>query len=49
MGQLYIRGLLIAATLTALLTFVIMPHYTRLVKKWLYKESGQGFHKEVPI
>ena len=38
-GQPYIRGLLIAATLTALLTFVIMPRYTRLVKKWLYDES----------
>jgi len=37
-GQPYIRGLLIAATLTALLTFVIMPRYTRLVKKWLYNE-----------
>ena len=40
MGQPYVRGLLIAATLTALLTFVVMPRYTRLVKKWLYKESG---------
>jgi len=39
MGRSYIRGLLIAATLTALLTFVIMPRYTRLVKKWLYNES----------
>jgi len=38
-GQMYIRGLLIAATLTALLTFVIMPRYTRLVKKWLYNEK----------
>lgn len=37
-GQPYISGLLIAATLTALLTFVIMPRYTRLVKKWLYDE-----------
>jgi hypothetical protein len=37
-GQPYLRGLLIAATLTALLTFVIMPRYTRLVKKWLYNE-----------
>lgn len=39
-AQPYIRGLLIAATLTALLTFVVMPRYTRLVKRWLYKESG---------
>ncbi len=37
-GQPYIRGLLIAATLTALLTFVVMPRYTRLVKRWLYDE-----------
>ncbi|HEY6401452.1 MAG TPA: antibiotic biosynthesis monooxygenase [Blastocatellia bacterium] len=33
-----ISGLLIAAILTALLTFVIMPHYTRLVSKWLYED-----------
>lgn len=37
-GQPYIRGLLIAATLTALLTFVVMPRYTRLAKRWLYDE-----------
>jgi antibiotic biosynthesis monooxygenase (ABM) superfamily enzyme len=35
-----LRGLLIAGTLTALLTFVIMPRYTRLVKRWLYEETG---------
>jgi uncharacterized protein len=35
-----IAGLLIAASLTALLTFVIMPHYTRLMKWWLYDETG---------
>lgn len=40
LGQPFISGLLIAATLTALLTFVIMPRYTRLVKTWLYKEDG---------
>jgi antibiotic biosynthesis monooxygenase (ABM) superfamily enzyme len=40
MGGRFIGGLLIAATLTALLSFVIMPRYTRLVKKWLYKENG---------
>lgn len=38
LGHPLISGLLIAATLTALLTFVIMPHYTRLVKRWLYEE-----------
>jgi len=35
-----ISGLLIAAALTALLTFVIMPRYTRLMKWWLYDEKG---------
>ena len=38
LGQPFISGLLIAATLTALLTFVIIPRYTRLVKKWLYSD-----------
>lgn len=37
--QPLIKGLLIAANLTALLTFVIMPRYTRLVKRWLYNEQ----------
>jgi len=40
LGYPLISGLLIAATLTALLTFVIMPRYTRLVKRWLYDETG---------
>lgn len=39
LSQPLIKGLLIAATLTALLTFVIMPRYTRLVKRWLYDET----------
>lgn len=39
LGHPLMSGLLIAATLTALLTFVIMPHYTRLVKRWLYDET----------
>lgn len=33
-----VKALLTSATLTALLTFVIMPRYTRLVKRWLYEE-----------
>lgn len=32
------RGFAVAASLTALLTFVIMPRYTRLVRRWLYEE-----------
>ncbi|NVN91399.1 MAG: antibiotic biosynthesis monooxygenase [Desulfuromonadales bacterium] len=35
-----ISGLLVASSLTALLTFVIMPRYTRLLKWWLYDETG---------
>jgi uncharacterized protein len=34
-----IRALLMALTLTGLLTFVIMPRYTRLMKRWLYEET----------
>ena len=43
--KMYITGgigpsaALMAATLTGLLTFVIMPRYTRLVKWWLYEET----------
>ncbi len=33
------KGFAVAASLTALLTFAIMPRYTRLVKRWLYEES----------
>jgi antibiotic biosynthesis monooxygenase (ABM) superfamily enzyme len=28
-----------AAVIVGLLTFVIMPRYTRLVRRWLYEES----------
>jgi antibiotic biosynthesis monooxygenase (ABM) superfamily enzyme len=39
LGNQFVSGLLIAATLTALLTFVIMPRYTRLMKRWLYDDT----------
>jgi antibiotic biosynthesis monooxygenase (ABM) superfamily enzyme len=39
LGHPLISALLMAALLTGLLTFVIMPRYTRLVRRWLYKES----------
>lgn len=39
LGHPFMSGLLIAASLTALLTFVIMPRYTRLVKRWLYEKT----------
>ena len=35
----FVMALLMAATLTATLTFVIMPRYTRLVKRWLYERN----------
>ena len=34
-----IRGLFIAAVVVGLMTFVVMPRYTRLVKRWLYEET----------
>jgi hypothetical protein len=37
LGAEPIRALLMAVTLTGLLTFVIMPRYTRLMKRWLYE------------
>lgn len=40
LDHLFIKALLTSAALTALLTFVIMPRYTRLVKRWLYGEAG---------
>lgn len=33
-----VHGFAVAATLTALLTFIVMPRYTRLVKNWLYAD-----------
>lgn len=35
-----IKALLMAAILTGLLTFVVMPRYTRLVKRWLYETEA---------
>ena len=34
-----IRGLFIAAVVVGLMTFVVMPRYTRLVQRWLYEET----------
>lgn len=38
--HLFVKALLTSAALTALLTFVIMPRYTRLVRRWLYEDAG---------
>jgi uncharacterized protein len=34
-----IRGLFVAAIVVGLMTFVVMPRYTQLVKRWLYEET----------
>ena len=34
-----VAGLLVAAMMSGLLTFVIMPWYTRLVRRWLYRDA----------
>lgn len=36
LAQPLLRGLLLAAAIVAVMTWVIMPRYTRLVAKWLY-------------
>ena len=38
-GNEFIMAFLMAIILTGLLTFVIMPRYTRLMKRWLYDEE----------
>jgi len=38
-GNEFIMAFLMAIILTGLLTFVIMPRYTRLMKRWLYGEK----------
>jgi hypothetical protein len=38
-GHPLISALVMAALLTGLLTFVIMPRYTRLVRRWLYENA----------
>ena len=39
LGNVFISSMLMAAILTGMLTFVIMPRYTRLMKRWLYDEE----------
>ena len=34
-----VRGLCIAAVVVGLMTFVVMPRYTRLVQRWLYEDT----------
>lgn len=39
LGNVFISSMLMAVILTGMLTFVIMPPYTRLMKRWLYDEE----------
>ena len=39
LGNVFISSMLMAAILTGMLTFVIMPSYTRLLKRWLYGDE----------
>lgn len=39
LGHPLVSALIMAALLTGLLTFVIIPRYTRLVRTWLYKDT----------
>jgi antibiotic biosynthesis monooxygenase (ABM) superfamily enzyme len=39
LGHNLIKSLIMAITLTGMLTFVIMPNYTRLVKRWLFERN----------
>ena len=37
LAQPFVRGFLVAAAIVAVMTWVIMPRYTRLVAGWLYE------------
>ena len=39
LGNVFVSSFLMAVILTGMLTFVIMPSYTRLMKRWLYDEE----------
>jgi uncharacterized protein len=36
LAQPQVKGLIIAICIVALMTYVVMPHYTRLMRRWLY-------------
>jgi antibiotic biosynthesis monooxygenase (ABM) superfamily enzyme len=42
LDTIYLRSLFTAVCLTAALTFLVMPHYTRLVKRWLFDEEPKA-------
>ncbi|HEX9464332.1 MAG TPA: hypothetical protein VGB82_17170 [Alphaproteobacteria bacterium] len=37
LGEFIVSNLIVAAIIVGLMTYVIMPHYTRLVANWLYR------------
>lgn len=39
LGNFFVFSFLMAVILTGMLTFVVMPRYTRLMKRWLYDEE----------
>ena len=39
LGNVFLSSILMAVILTGMLTFVIMPSYTRLLKRWLYSDE----------
>ncbi len=36
----YLNALFISGTVVFLMIYVIMPHYTRLIRKWLFSDRG---------
>jgi antibiotic biosynthesis monooxygenase (ABM) superfamily enzyme len=40
LAQPLIRGLLVSSVVVGLMTFVVMPRYTRLVQRWLYGDAA---------
>lgn len=39
LGNFFVSSLLMAVILTGMLTFIVMPPYTRLLKRWLYEQE----------
>jgi antibiotic biosynthesis monooxygenase (ABM) superfamily enzyme len=37
LGELIVRHVIVAAVVVGLMTYMIMPHYTRLAASWLYR------------
>jgi antibiotic biosynthesis monooxygenase (ABM) superfamily enzyme len=44
LGNSYIRQIFVDALIVALMTYVIMPRYTRAIAKWLYQRIDESPH-----